>query len=340
MKKTKIQTVGVMGLGFGWVHAEEWHKLGCKVAVVCDPRLERAQLLAKKLRARPVTDYGEILRDKSIQAVSICTPDHLHFAQAKAALEAGKHVMLEKPMVTSLKDAKALIKVVRKTGRQLAVGNLNRFVPQFAHLHQLASSGKLGRLFHVTADYIHDMRSMWEYTPWRKDKKNPQDYWYGGAVHPMDLMRWVGGEVEEAFMYAQRGSVPQFPLDSDFIAAFKFKSGATGKLWATSGVRRRPHHEVRFAAYGDLGSMECDLSPHAHVHLHPRDQHKKDWVHLEFKGTNSHPVDKELRSFRKAVAEGKKPEVDVVEGARTIAALAAALKSAKRGKPVKVETIS
>jgi predicted dehydrogenase len=339
MRKCKVKTVAVLGLGMGWSHAVNWKKLGCKVAVVVDTNPKRAAEVAAQVGAEPSTDYGRILRDKSIQALSICTPDHLHFEQAKAAILAGKHVMLEKPMVTNLPDAKKLVRIVKDSGLQLAVGNLNRFVPQFAHLHQLFKAGKLGKVFHVAADYIHDMRTMWDYTPWRKDKKNPQDFWYGGGVHPMDLLRWIGGEIDEIFCYASRGSVPQFPLLSDFSATLKFKSGATGSLLCTSGIRRRPHHEVRFSAYGDLGSMESDLSPHTRIHLHPRDLNKKDWVKKDFPNTNSHPVDKELKAFMKSLAEGTKPEVDVVDGARTIAALAAGLKSAHTGRPEKVELI-
>jgi predicted dehydrogenase len=323
----------------GGEHAKAWRKIGVKVALVCDTNLHRAEKLALKIGAKAVTDYRYLLDDKSIQALSIATPDHLHFEQAKAALLAGKHVMLEKPMTTNLKDAQALVKLCQATGMQLAVGNVNRFVPQFMHAKKLAATGKLGKLFHLCGDYIHDMRNMFLWTPWRMDKRQPQDFWYAGAVHPLDLMRWVGGEIEEIFMYATKGTVPMFPLLSDFTATMKFTSGATGRLWATAGIRRRPEHEVRFSAYGDLGSIETDLSPVARVHLHPRDKKKTDWEHKQFPPTYGHPVDKELRAFRGALAAGRRPEVDVIDGARTMAALYAAMQSVKTGKPVKVVQI-
>ncbi len=342
MKKETIRNVGVIGIGggIGWQHATEWKKIGCNLLAVCDANPERAMKGAAELGAVAHTDYRRLLENKAIQAVSIATPDHLHFEQAKAALLAGKHVMLEKPMTPGLKEAKALVKLVRQTGKQLAIGNVNRFVPQFIYAKQLAQTGKLGKLFHLHSDYIHDMRNFFLWTPWRMSKKNPQDFWYAGAVHPLDLMRWVGGEIEEVFMYSHRGSVPMFPLDSDFNAVMKFASGASGRLLATAGIRRRPEHEVRFNAYGDLGSYECDLSPVAKVHLHPRDAKKKDWTAKRFPATHGHPVDRELRAFCADIAAGRRPAVDAVDGARTIAALSAALQSARTGKPVKVEKIA
>jgi predicted dehydrogenase len=318
----------------------EWKKLGYRVAMVCDLNPERAKEVGSWVGAVPVSDYRWMLDNKEIQAVSIATPDRLHLRHASDFLKAGKHVMLEKPMTTSLQEAKLLVRAQRASGRHLAVGNVNRFVPQFIYAKKLAAEGKLGRLFHLQSDYIHDMRNMFLWTPWRMDKKSPQDFWYGAAVHPVDLLRWVGGEIEEAFMYATKGSIPMFPLLSDFCASFKFKSGATGRLLATAGIRRRPEHEVRFMAYGDKGSLECDLSPEAKVHLHPSDLKKKDWTLRRFPRTHGHPIDKELRSFRNDIAAGRRPAVDVVDGARTIAVLSAAMKSLKTGRPEKVEEIS
>lgn len=333
-------TVGVVGLGMGWAHAKAYHELGCRVAMVCDPNEERARACARDVGGAAVTtDYRELLARPEISLVTVATPDHLHFTHAAAALRAGKHVMLEKPMVTRLADARALVRLVRKTRRLLAVGNVNRYVPQFAHVRKLADSGKLGRLFHVESDYIHDMRGMYAWTPWRRDRRAPQDFWIGGAVHPVDLIRWVGGEIREVFMYATRGSVPEFPLDSDFIAAIRFTSGATGKIWATAGIRRRPEHTVRLCAYGDRGSVETDHGPTARVYLHGESAGQADWATVPFAATHGHPVRDELKDFLACVRTGRRPLVDVVEGARTIAVLDAALRSARSGRPVRVPRI-
>ncbi len=338
MRRAPVAAVGIAGLGMGFEHAKAYRDLGVRVAVLCDPDLDRARWCARQLGGADVTpDIRELAARTDVQAVSIATPDHLHAAHAAAALRGGKHVLLEKPMVTRLADARALVRLVRRTCRTLMVGNVNRFVPQFAHVRRLAATGRLGRLFHVEADYIHDMRGVYAQTPWRKDRRAPQNFWIGGGVHPVDLVRWVGGEVAEVFMYATRGSVPEFPLDSDFIAALRFRSGATGKIWATAGIRRRPEHHVRLNAYGDRGSVETDLGPEAKVYLHGEGEGRADWTRVRFGETVGHPVHAELRHFLDCARTGRRPMVDAAEGARTVAVLEAALRSVRLGRPVRVD---
>ncbi len=338
-ERERIRAVGVIGLGMGWAHARAWRQLGVRVAWVCDTRGDRAEACAKDVGARATTDLEDVLGDGAVRAVSIATPDHLHADHARAALARGKHVLLEKPMVTTLHDARMLVRLTRVTGLTLAVGNVNRFVPQFAHVARLAATGKLGRLFHVEADYIHDMRDVYRATPWRRDRKHPQNFWIGGGVHPVDLARWVGGEIRDIHVRATRGSVPVFPLDSDFIATVGFASGATGKIWVTAGIRRRPEHEVRLNAYGSRGSVETGFSRLARQYLHREGRTAKDWAAVTFPRTNGHPVREELRHFQNCVAAGRRPLVDAEDGARTIAVLTAGLRSARLGLPVSVPEI-
>lgn len=337
--RERIRAVGVVGLGMGWAHARAYRALGIRVAWVCDARKERAVACAREVGARPTTDLREVLGDLAVRAVSIATPDHLHADHAREVLAAGRHVMLEKPMVTTLHDARMLVRLTRMTGLTLAVGNVNRFVPQFAHVARLAATGRLGRLFHVEADYIHDMRGVYRATPWRRDARNPQNFWIGGGVHPVDLIRWVGGEIRDIHVRAGRGTVPEFPLDSDFIATVGFESGATGKLWVTAGIRRRPEHVVRLNAYGARGSVETDFSNVARQYLHRPGRAGTDWTKLRFPVTHGHPVRDELRHFLGCIARGHRPLVDAEDGARTMAVLSAGLRSARLGLPVSVPAI-
>jgi predicted dehydrogenase len=334
-----VRAVGVVGLGMGRAHARAWRELGVRVAWVCDTRRAVADACAREVGARAAYDIAEVLADHAVRAVSIATPDHLHADHARAALAAGKHVMLEKPMVTTLADARMLVRLSRMTGLTLAVGNVNRFVPQFAHVRHLAASGHLGRLFHVEADYIHDMRDVYRRTPWRRDRKYPQNFWIGGGVHPMDLLRWVGGEIRDIHVRATRMTLRGFPLDSDFIATVGFASGATGKLWVTAGIRRRPEHVVRLNAYGTKGSVETDFDPVARRYLHREGGRAKDWSRIRFRPTTGHPVREELRHFLACIRTGDRPMVDAEDGARTVAALSAGLRSARLGLPVAVPPV-
>src|SRR5215831_3949808 len=144
-------------------------------------------------------------------------------------------------MVTALDDARELVRLVRRTGRKLAVGNVSRFVPQFRLIKQFVEEGRLGELFFVESDYVHDMRRVYRRTPWRIDAVHPQYAWPGGGVHPMDLVRWVAGDVAEITLYQNKcASAPEFPLPDNCISILKFANGCHGKVWETSGIRRWP----------------------------------------------------------------------------------------------------
>ena len=108
-------------------------------------------------------------------------------------------------MVISLDEAKATVNLVRRTGLKFLVGQTCRFVPRFMAAKELLDSGDLGKLLFVESHYVHDMRPVFDSTPWRYEA--PQDFMYGGACHPIDLLRWVAGDVDEVFCYASESGM-------------------------------------------------------------------------------------------------------------------------------------
>jgi len=111
-------------------HAESFAQLaGATLAAVADVRASRADRFAKEYHAEAYTDYRRLLERADIAAVSICTPSGLHAAMAIEAMQAGKHVIVEKPMAMSLADADAMIRASVETGRKLCVVLQNRYNP-------------------------------------------------------------------------------------------------------------------------------------------------------------------------------------------------------------------
>jgi predicted dehydrogenase len=139
--------VAVIGVGFmGELHARVVSELPeTRLVAVADVRGERAREVAERYGAELwTTDYESLLEDERIEAVSICTSDHLHRGPAVAALEAGRHVLLEKPMAASLEDADAIIAAADASGLTLVVGHIYRFEVHYAKLKQAAESGRIG----------------------------------------------------------------------------------------------------------------------------------------------------------------------------------------------------
>ena len=334
--------VAVIGFGVGRSHLRAYREIpGVRLVILCDTDEERLAQARQEFDGIATTrDVEEAVSRDDVHVVSVCTPDHLHYEHCLAAIAHGKHILCEKPMTTSEAHAWDLVQRVAAADVRFAVGNVNRFVPQFAALHQFVQDGRLGELFFVESDYIHDMRRVYQRTPWRADSVNPQNAWFGGGVHPMDLVRWVAGDVAEITLYANKSaSAPEFPLPDTYISILKFQNGCLGKVWETSAIRRVPGHVVNFNAYGAEGTMLTNtLEMEAKLWLNWGVDGLAGAQTLPFQRTIGHPVLDELTHLVECIRTGATPLVDATEGAKTIATLAAGLRSAESGKPEQVNS--
>jgi predicted dehydrogenase len=156
MKKIKT---AVIGTGFmGRVHTEGIRRLGnVEVAAVAARTLSQAQRFARELHIeRAAGDYGELLADSTIDAVHICTPNELHFPIAKAALEAGKHVVCEKPLATSTADAGEMVRLAREKNVANCTFHNLRYYPQVQNMRRIREAGELGDILAVQGTYSQD----------------------------------------------------------------------------------------------------------------------------------------------------------------------------------------
>jgi len=156
MKKWKT---AVFGSGFmGRVHVEALRRLGSvDLYEIADPELGAARRLAAQFPVRRVdTDYHRILEDPALDAVHICTPNALHFAMAKAALEAGKHVLCEKPLATSVEEARQLVAAAARTSRRNCLNHNLRYYPMVQQMRRLCQAGELGEILVLQGTYSQD----------------------------------------------------------------------------------------------------------------------------------------------------------------------------------------
>jgi predicted dehydrogenase len=174
-------------------------------------------------------DYADLLARPDIDVVSICTPDSLHAEQAVAALDACKHVLCEKPMTTTIADAAYVLQKVRETGLTFMMCQSYRFTPQFARLKEVLASGILGDVFYADSSYVQDLYFMEDLGPDNWRVKDPQDFYLGGAVHNVDLLRWVIGEIEEVHAYSNH-MMPIYPIDENGVSSFRFANGCIGRI--------------------------------------------------------------------------------------------------------------
>jgi len=189
---------GVIGTGFiGPAHIEALRRLGhVDVVALAECSADLAKSKAQMLGiAKSYGDYGELLKDDRIESVHVCSPNYLHYEMAKAALEAGKHVVCEKPLAISVAEAEELVELADKTGLVNAVNFNIRYYPLMRQVRMMVQKGDVGQVFAVQGSYLQD----WLFHPtdynWRLE---PDQSGRSRAIadigsHWMDLIEHVTG---------------------------------------------------------------------------------------------------------------------------------------------------
>jgi predicted dehydrogenase len=234
---------------------------------------EKSKATGKALYLDPKRVYGSF--DEMIQQekllpenermnfVSIVTPNHVHFAPAKAALENGFHVIIDKPLAFNVAEAKALKKIVDKTGLILALTHTYTGYPLVKEARQMIASGKLGKVRKVYVEYPQGWLSTFlegggnKQASWRTD---PSKSGAGGAIgdigtHAANLAEYVSGanitEINAMLNIVVKGR----KLDDDSSMLVKFDNGATGVLLATQ-VAAGDENNLNIRVYGEKGGLE------------------------------------------------------------------------------------
>ncbi|MFN0161685.1 MAG: Gfo/Idh/MocA family protein [Burkholderiales bacterium] len=242
--------VAVIGLGVGEQHAMAWSRetaVGRVWLVDLDP--ERAREVCSRVERSAVAgSYANLLGDPRVAAVSIASFDDDHFAQACAALEAGKHVFVEKPLCRSLAEAERLHALWRAAAGRLHLDcNLVlRAAPLYVWLRERIADGALGDLFAVDGDYLYGRLAKIT-AGWRRDV-NDYSVMQGGGIHLIDLLLRLSGErprsvVANGNRISTRGS--GFRYDDFRAATFQFDSGLIGRITANFGCVHPHQHVLR-----------------------------------------------------------------------------------------------
>ena len=238
---------------------------------------------------------------------------------------------MPKPMVVSREEAAATVRIVRERGLKFLVGQTCRFVPEFMAAHRLYEDGDLGRPLFAEAHYVHDMRPVLDATPWRWQV--PQDVMYGGACHPIDLLRWFFGDVEEVFVYAAKSGIDRrYTMHDYFLINLRFASGVIARILAVYGLVEPPLPMLGLGIYGSKGTTVNDSVVLDKIEGKPT-------MKLEFGREQGHgrEVWRYMRHFEECLIEDKRPAIDEVEGAKVIATAAACWESTRTGLPARVD---
>jgi len=326
---------GVIGLGFfGEKHAEAAASLPqAELRAVCTRNDQRRRQIKRRLGVpKDYRDYRELLADPDIEAVSIVTHVDDHLAPTLAALRAGKHVLLEKPMARRLADCDRMIAAADRAGVTLMVGHICRFNPRYAVARERIAAGEIGRIVSMYARRnIPAARSATVL-----EKIGPL---LGDGVHDSDLMLWMSGaEIKTA--YALTESVRGLKHPDIGWAMYRFDTGAIGVIedvwFLPEGTPFRIHEQLEIigtegSIYVHGGDMNVVVQGRSGIDC-------PDTLYWpEMHGSPTGALRSELEYFINCVARGERPKVVTpAEARKAVAAVAAAERSAERGKVVRV----
>lgn len=327
--------VGVIGLGwFGEKHCEALAGMPeAELAAVCTRTPQRLREVKEAFGVpKAFTDYRELLADGEIEAVSIVTMWDQHAAPAVAALEAGKHVLLEKPMASTLEDCDKILAAAEKSSGFLMVGHICRFNPRYAAAKQEIEAGRIGE---IKAIYARRNLPAWV-TAGVLDKIGPI---IGDGVHDTDLMVWfTGARIVSA--YAQTARVRNLKHPDLAMTMYRLDSGAIAvneNLWALP--ERSPMQiDERMEIVGDRGSISIhDTTPNFLIVDQEQARHLDTTYWPLVHGVRGGALRDEWQYFLRCVAEGRRPTVIRPEESRAaVAACLAAERSAATGEVVRL----
>jgi predicted dehydrogenase len=254
--------VAIIGAGIGAQHADGYVGLpdAFRVHTICDLNEARGRSLAEAHGSSYSSDLETVLNDDSIDIIDICLPPHLHFQTATRALDAGKHVVCEKPLASSIKEADALIAKSLDTGRQVFPIFQYRFGIGTAQLRALQASGLAGRCFAGTLETHWDRDAAYYDVDWRGTWAGEQGgAILGHAIHIHDLLPSILGPISQ--VYAQVATrVNAIEVEDCAAVTMRMEDGALVTSSVTLGAAENTSRlKIMFEGF----TVESDHAPYA-----------------------------------------------------------------------------
>ena len=330
--------VGIVGVGFmGTTHAAGWAATPADIVGFTAETKQETGALAEQYQTRVYSSLEEMLPD--VEVVDICSPTHLHHEMALKAAAAGKHIICEKPLARTTRQAREIVMACQKAGVQLLVAHVVRFFPEYALAHSAVAEGQIGK-----PGIIRLHRG--SYRP-----KKPAGNWFldevksGGIlmdlmIHDYDYARWVAGEVET--VSARRVTEHHLDAPVDYgLVILSHRSGALSHI-AGAWAYPPPTFRTQLEIAGDRGLIKFDsddTAPIQNLILKSSGFDAPD-VALPSSPVSESPYTTQIKEFYRALADGEAARVSATDGLAAVQIAEAALESSYSGRPVKLQPLA
>ena len=255
--------------------------------------------------------YQEAAADSRVEAMYLCTPHHLHLEHVAMAARAGKHVLLEKPISTTLEDGQRIIAAAEEAGITLMVAENFRFMPAVRRCKDLVDRGEVGNLRMIQLQE----EASFQPSQWRAIRDlNGGGVFIDGGIHKVHFLRYLAGEPEHIFATAMPKALSQHEGEDGLVMVAKWSCGLVGLInhsWvAVTGTKGR--------IYFELGTSQLRLEQCGREQAFQLDD--------ELSG-----LDSMVREFRDSIREGRLPEVPGIQGLNDLALVLKAYESIEQG---------
>lgn len=356
MSQLKVGIIGCNGIARG-KHLPSLQKLPqVELAAFCDIVESAATTTRDEFGskdAQAYVDYHELLNDETIDVVHICTPNDTHAEITIAALEAGKHVMCEKPMAKTAEGARAMVEAARRTGKKLSIGYQNRFRSDSQYLHEVCERGDLGDIYYATAHAIR-RRAVPTWGVFLDKEKQGGGPLIDIGTHALDLTLWmmnnykpkvVLGTTHHQLGKTKNAANSWGPWDPDKFtvedSAFGFivmQNGATVVLESSWALNSLKTGEAKCTLCGNKGGADMDDG----LRINGENLGKlfTETIELDGKGVDFYSgntesaADLEARLWIQSILDDTEPVVKPEEALVVTEILEAIYESAETGKAV------
>lgn len=333
--------LGAAIIGCGWV-AEEYVKAFGKddrsrIAALFSRTQSKAEAYKEKYALDCAVDASadDLLARDDVDIVVVATPHDLHTDYVVAAAEAGKHVIIEKPVALTMEEVRRQQTAVQKAGVKTVISFVLHWNPLLMTIDRLIEQGAFGNVFMVEVDYMH---RIWCGTDhWLGTKKQAGTSFLAGGCHAVDAMRWFArSEVVEVSAYNVRTENPnEYP--GTCTAVVKFEDGKVGRT--TSCFDAQMPYVFNISVYGTEGSIRNDKLYAPKLFPGQNGFMTLPCILPDSGDVAHHPFQGEVSHFLDCIIEDKRPVPDLDDAAGTTAVCIAADLSAEEGRAVKIEEL-
>jgi predicted dehydrogenase len=348
-KKVKIGVIGTGGIANG-AHLPGYSQIPdeCEIFALCDIDPKALKSTAEKYPVKhKFEDYKKLLEMPEIDAVSVCTPNYVHYAPTVDALKAGKHVLCEKPIAMNAKEAAEMVKTARREGKILQIGYNSRFAPSNQLLKKFIDAGELGDIYYARAQAMR-VRGIPGWGVFIDKSKQGGGPLIDIGVHILDLTLWLMGHPKPT--YASGVTYQKFGKRSDIVgfmgqwdyknftvedmaaALIRFENGATVVLESSfvANIKEELNNTTLLGTEGGAQAYPLTITQERHRSVFSYEPQ------IPNRNINTHYA--EMKAFVECVRDKKEPLVTGEHGLMVAQIMDAIYKSSDEGREVPVET--